>query len=121
MTNLELYAPLARATDPETSHMAASDAKFRASAHRLLALRLLANGPLTDFELARISNLQQTSIGKRRKDCMDAGFVEPHISFAGDVAAQQARRRTPSGSWAGVWRITQKGRDYLATLEKQEA
>ena len=33
--------PLARNNDPETSHEAAANASFRASAHRLLAMRTL--------------------------------------------------------------------------------
>ena len=69
--------PMARQTDPDTSHAAAADATINASAGRLAALRVLYGyGPMTDFGLARHTGLQQTSIGKRRGECVTAGLVE---------------------------------------------
>lgn len=69
--------PLARNSDPSTSFEAARNASFKASAHRVKALQALFDfGPMTDFELADATGLQQTSIGKRRKDCQDVGFVD---------------------------------------------
>lgn len=69
--------PAARATDPETSHTAAKNATLGASAGRLAVLRcLLTKGPLTDFELADVTHLQQTSIGKRRGECRDGQVAE---------------------------------------------
>ena len=45
--------PMARRTDPLTSHMAAIDARFKANNHRRTALlALLEHGNLTDYELA---------------------------------------------------------------------
>ena len=106
--------PLARNNDPETSHEAAANASFRASAHRLLAMRTLdRSGALTDYELAARTGLQQNSIGKRRKDCQDAGMVERLL----DADGNSIKRPAPSGSKALVWTLTEKGRLYLRELE----
>jgi predicted transcriptional regulator len=101
--------PNARDSDPETSHEAAEDAKFKASKHRLLALTTLRRfGPLTDFELASRTGIQQTSIGKRRKECQDAGLVAGLV----DANGQKVKRPAPSGSSALVWTLTQEGITY---------
>jgi hypothetical protein len=105
--------PMARNSDPSTSHKAASDASFKASAHRKKALTALSLRPMTDFELAEVTQLQQTSIGKRRKDCQDVGFVIPHENEKG----VKVRRPAPSGSLAQVWEITPSGRQYLKDIE----
>ena len=100
--------PSARPSDPETSHEAAHDAEFHASKGRLLVLFYLNKyGPLTDFELARLTAWQQTSIGKRRHECMEAGLVEV-LRNGEDVV----KRPAPSGSNARVWKLTDKGREY---------
>ena len=108
--------PLARNTDPETSHEAAEDVSFRASAHRLLAMQALDRyGALTDYELAARTGLQQNSIGKRRKDCQDAGMVERLL----DADGNSIKRPAPSGSMSLVWTLTEKGRNYLKELNAQ--
>jgi len=108
--------PLARNADPETSHEAAEDVSFRASAHRLLAMQALDRyGALTDYELAAQTGLQQNSIGKRRKDCQDAGMVERLL----DADGNSIKRPAPSGSMALVWTLTEKGRNYLRELNAQ--
>lgn len=87
---------LARSTDPDTSWDAARDAILNANTHRARALQeLVAAGStgLTDFELADRTGLAQTSVGKRRGELRDAGFVID----SGD------RRPAPSGSAAIVW------------------
>ncbi len=92
----QLTLPLARATDPGTSHGAAAQARTRAPRHRELALRILQEHPegLTDFELGAYCGLQQTSIGKRRLELQRMGLVE----------ATGERRPSPSGTPAMVWR-----------------
>jgi predicted transcriptional regulator len=106
----EFNEPNARSTDPETSHGAAEDASFRASKHRVLALKTLDRfGPLTDFELASRTGLQQTSIGKRRKECQDAGLVANLFTPEGT----KAKRPAPSGSNALVWTLTPEGILYV--------
>jgi hypothetical protein len=113
MKTLDLFKePAARSTDPETSVDAADDANRFAKGNRLRALRLLhIYGPQTDFELAAKSGLQQTSIGKRRGECAQRGYVEKLIEF-GDVV----KRPAPSGSAAIVWQINESGIRLLNSL-----
>jgi DNA-binding transcriptional ArsR family regulator len=102
-------------TDLETSHEAAVDASFKASKHRLMALKaLLEVGPMTDYQLASATGLQQNSIGKRRKDCQDAGLV----TFFLDENSEKVRRKTPSGSSAFVWEITEEGRNFMNSIKE---
>lgn len=88
-----------RLFDPDTAIQAAISNRVRRGTHRFRALELLAYASLTDFELAERSGIQQTSIGKRRKELMDLGFVEP----------TRTTRAAPSGSQAIVWQITSAG------------
>jgi hypothetical protein len=102
--------PLVRNSDPITSFEAARDASFKASAHRIKAMEaLLRYGAMTDFELADATRLQQNSIGKRRKDCQDAGLVEQ----LKDEDGLAVKRKTPSGSNALVWTLTKEGLEWL--------
>lgn len=106
LNNLSLFdadgvQPIARLSDPETSHMAAVDAIDRATSHRQIALKALQNaGPegLTDFDLEAVTGIKQTSIGKRRGDLVTLGYVERLI-----VDGVPQRRPAPSGSLAAVW------------------
>lgn len=102
--------PRARLTDPDTSHDAAVLAAPRASKHRIKAARVLARFPegLTDFELAEKTGVAQTSIGKRRFELGEAGYVED----AG------LKRPAPSGSPAKVWRITEAGATWLSAIDQ---
>lgn len=105
---LDFSAPTSRRTDPDTSQEAAEDAARFARPNRLLALKLLSRGAMTDYELAHESGLQQNSIGKRRGECMDRGLVRKF--YKGDFVV---KRRTPSGSLSIAWEITEQGRDFL--------
>lgn len=70
----------ARLTDPITSLEAALSVergKAREDYARVLDL-LAAHGPLSDFDLARMTGTKQTSIGKRRGELRDAGLVVEH-------------------------------------------
>lgn len=96
MEQLTFADPIARVTDPITSHEAASLATLTAPTLRercLHELRKAGTRGLTDFELAEKVGRQQTSAGKRRKELQDAGLV----------VATDKRRRTPSGASAIVW------------------
>ncbi len=108
---LDFSRPAARVSDPCTSHAAAQDAKVHASRARILVLEHLTRGPLTDFELADRTGWQQTSIGKRRGECVEAGWVEVNI-----VDGVKVKRLTPSGSLALTWRITADGLTALKYL-----
>lgn len=89
-----LYA--ARATDPETSQLAAQGDR-RTDRQRAYAILSQFPDGLTDFELASMMGRQQTSAGKRRHELMKAGLVE----FA------EMWRPSPTGSPARVWRVVQ--------------
>ncbi len=104
--------PRFRTGDQATSVAAGRAAGFRASEGRLLALRTLAAHPdgLTDFELAALTGIAQTSIGKRRGECAAAGLVQA-VMISADVTL---KRPAPSGAAAIVWEITAAGLDYLS-------
>jgi len=100
--------PGTRATDPVTSHEAEAKVRPHASTGRRAVLSALAlYGPLTDFELAERTGWQQTSIGKRRGECVALGWVEAFTAPSGT----KCKRPSPSGSPAIVWAITQAGRE----------
>lgn len=107
---LDWAPPAARRTDPVTSHLAAERASLGASKGRLLVLQNLIERPMTDFELAAATGWIATSIGKRRHECMRAGYVERAL----DGHGEEVRRETPSGSQALVWAITKEGRAFYA-------
>jgi hypothetical protein len=95
-----------RLTDPDTSVAADAAAHACDLAYRyaeVLAALCFAEDGLTDFELATRLVKQQTSIGKRRGELRDLGFV----------ADTGTRRPAPSGALAIVWAITPAGREAL--------
>lgn len=110
LDDLLAQMPKTRTLDWSTSIAAASG--VRASAGRMLALRVLDENPngLTDFELADLTAWQQTSIGKRRGELFKAGLVE----VATDASGKPLKRPAPSGKLALVWRVTAAGREYLS-------
>ncbi len=90
--DIQFPAPAARHTDPATSHAAAQRIKVSAASDRMLALRTLEQvDNLNDFELARLTSREQTSIGVRRGELVKAG----------------------GSSMSTCWRITAAGRAYL--------
>lgn len=100
----------ARCTDPQTSKLAAKRIAPYASNGRTIVLRQLALRAQTDFELSAATGIAQTSIGKRRGECRDYGWVE----IALDGRGEEVRHPAPSGSPALVWCITEAGRVVLA-------
>ena len=110
--SIDFDAPqrMARKSDQLTCFQAAQDARQHASRGRMLVLWTMAssgNG-LTDFDLASRTGWQQTSIGKRRGECVEAGWVE-----VATCEGIKVKRQSPSGSMALVWRITPAGRQFL--------
>jgi len=96
--------------------MAAIDARFKANNHRRTALlALLKHGNLTDYELADKTGLQQNSIGKRRKDCQDAGLVTHYRDDDGN----KVKRPAPSGSKAYVWMLTDRGEELANQIKRE--
>jgi len=96
--------PVARITDPATSHQAAGFQAGRLRESHRLVLSTLSLAPLTDFELGARTGKAQTSIGCRRGELTRAGMV----ADSGDT------RPAPSGAPAAVWAITDHGRQALA-------
>lgn len=95
--------PPSRHTDPATSRDAASRIATVRERHVDRARVALINaGPsgLTDFELEERTGVKQTSIGKRRKDLVDAGEVE----MVEDLSGKPVKRPTSTGSLSQVWR-----------------
>jgi hypothetical protein len=97
--------PSARTNDPETSHLAAIDARKSMGPGHRLVLRFLYIAPMTDYELAEATGFQQNSIGKRRGECEKVGFVTVKIGDDG----KRLKRPAPSGSLSLVWCLTLKG------------
>lgn len=96
--------PTARKSDPSTSHAAARSVKKVAPTHRDLALKTLRKAGrkgLTDFELADVVGVRQTSIGVRRGELASLGLVEKVTDRNGSVVTRPA----PSGRAAIAWRI----------------
>lgn len=102
---LEWEQPGARNKDPVTSLDAANHAAKWAHKGRLEVLLLLAERPMTDFELSERSGKVQSSIGKRRGELRDAGYVEVALDGRGD----EVKRPSPTGSAALVWQLTASG------------
>lgn len=101
--------PTARNTDPETSHRASERVKRFSINDRRHVLIVHSHHPagLTDFELAKLCDRQQTSVGKRRGELCWDGMIE----------TTNERRPAPSGSPAIVWRITTRGLSIAKQLE----
>ena len=107
---------MVRATDPVTSVMAAEKVAPRVAGDRLIALGVFYlmrdRDPIDDFQLADYTSRKQTSMGKRRKEMEEVGFVE-----------RCGRRASPSRLTNSVvysYRITLAGRlFYLAQTEKK--
>ncbi len=110
MQQLTFNEPLARNTDPITSHEAAVDASRFSGNNRSKVLQLLYSfGALTDYELSDKTGLQQNSIGKRRGECSQAGLVQALT----DMDGNPVKGRTPSGSKAIRWTLTSKGVEFV--------
>jgi len=99
-----------RHTDPDTSRQAAEMYPVVREGDRAVALLIHAAVPagLTDFELAGRMDRSQTSVGKRRGELRDNGYIRN----------SGQKRPAPSGAKAIVWTITETGqaraRDFAA-------
>ena len=94
----------ARGTDPATSHLAAASVteQARRDIHtRVLAI--LAEGPASDFDLAARTGLKQTSVGKRRGELRDMGYVtELDHQGVSDTGSSCVRWTLTSAGWAAA-------------------
>jgi hypothetical protein len=99
----------ARATDPETSRLAAEQIAPHVTEGQMLTLKAFyfaPDAPLDDFQLSDLTGLRQTSVGKRRCELERAGYVE-----------KAGRRVSPSPQTSSVvqsYRITEAGLTFYA-------
>lgn len=114
---LKWEQPGARNADPSTSLDAANHAAKWAHKGRLEVLILLMEGPMTDFQLSDRSGKVQSSIGKRRGELRDQGYVE----IATDETGQEIKGVSPTGSACLVWRLTASGRAFFEQTQGQRA
>lgn len=92
----DVRTPVARNTDPETSHAAgeAVTASGQRHAQRAQVLAGLREAPgVTSFELAEITGLDRYVVARRLPDCRTAGEAQVGIK----------RRCTISGKTAQTW------------------
>lgn len=92
-------APNVRASDPDTSHIAAAENEARASLRSQVHALLLAHpAGATDWELADLLGLdasEKPSVVNRRREC---GAVDTGL-----------RRPSPKGKPCVVWALTEEG------------
>lgn len=103
---LDFSITASRRTDPETSRDAALFVSGSAAGGRALALHHLhAAGilGLTDHELSALTNIGQTSIGKRRGELTTPEHGAVIVALLNPQTGRQIRRTTPTGATAGVW------------------
>lgn len=105
-----LDVPLSyRRTDPDTSRQAAEDNAPRRTAQQervLAALAFMGDEGATDAAVASHVGLPGNTIATRRRELETLGLVE----------RTEERRRTPSGSTAIVFRVTDAGRALVEEL-----
>ena len=90
--------PLARATDPETSHEAAARVIEFLGTHNATILAVLRRRPFTGFNSEQIANrcsLTQVQVARRMKHLADAGLV----IRTGETTTQRSDRD------ATVWKL----------------
>jgi predicted Rossmann fold nucleotide-binding protein DprA/Smf involved in DNA uptake len=71
------FTPLARRSDPLTSHRAASRARAFAPSHRNRVAAALRDGPATAHELAERTGLLAHQVLKRLPELQALGLAEP--------------------------------------------
>lgn len=88
--------PLARSTDPITSHIAAANASGFAATHRAMILTVLEEyGPMTSYEIAaNIPGLVAHQILKRLPELQRQGLI-----------ATTGETRPTGRTFSRVWRI----------------
>jgi predicted ArsR family transcriptional regulator len=89
--------PLARRTDPETSHQAAASAKELAVRHHGLILDCLKrHGPASKDRIAALTSLTGTQVARRTVELQRSGLIRD----TGDKA------RSTSGRAERVWGLS---------------
>lgn len=104
--------PAARRRGTDTEKAAARDVFPHSGSQRLRVLEELASAGergCTDYELSERLHILRTSAGKRRKELLEDGLVEPTTE----------RRTTDTSSTAVVWRITSAGHEALGVITRE--
>lgn len=101
--------PVARSTDPETSHIAERLITSRRPSQMLRLLAAYGTQPLTDEEASIITGVRHQSATKRCADLRNGGLIEP----TGDTALGSARMPQR------ICRITDEGRRVLAVKRER--
>lgn len=79
-----LNMPLARRTDPATSHVAATNARHFAGSHCSRILQALrTHGPMSPAQLFDHTGLSVVQIDRRRKEMINAGLVRIQVGESG--------------------------------------
>ena len=98
------YHPLARTTDPATSHAGAASVRFRSSSQKGRLLAAFAAGPAIAEEAAQRARLGHVGYWKRVSELLADGLIEE----TGDTA------RSRAGEACRIYRITAAGTAALA-------
>lgn len=96
--------------DPATSRIAARLNAPRSGTQRARVLLALAERAQTDYELERRLGLKHSSVGTRRGELVEGGFVE----------ITDETRLTDTGSPAAVWRVTAKGAQAAVCVRHEQ-
>jgi len=101
-----VVVPLARTTDPHTSHEAAQEAVGLANNNRKLCLdALLTHGPMTGHEVAARLGVGFDKVHKRLPELKEAGLLE--WRYRTDDPTRYVTRKSPSGRPCVVWYPTE--------------
>ena len=94
---------LARTTDPNTSHEAASRVgEFGNRHHAIIRAVLRQRGDGTAHEIAEQCDLEAHAIGKRLDEMWRAKMIDPVLD---EKTGLNLTRPTPSGRSARVWKL----------------
>jgi predicted Rossmann fold nucleotide-binding protein DprA/Smf involved in DNA uptake len=90
----QLSLPLARRSDPETSHAAAVRVVEFSAGHHAAIIAALRDGPATIYGIAERTRLEVHAVARRL----------PELARAGQVAETGTTAPSPSGRECRVWK-----------------
>jgi len=105
--------PVARTTDPGTSHIAAMIAGRKVRESQLRVLEALAAGPMTDEEMQLALMVPMSLSGSRTR--------RKELTRMGMVSDTGRTRPTVLGNPSHVWQITEYGTAWLRSLARDKA
>jgi hypothetical protein len=98
----DVEEPMARASDPETSHAAAASVRNKSLVQERIMSELIRRGPMTDEELACV----WAGFEDRVLMCSPSGLRtrRSELVTRGEVTDSGARVKMESGRWAIKWK-----------------